>query len=74
MISLAIRCANLPTLVPPYFCTTHLVDGSTGFWWRFGGVLGGERDANESAAEDLVGEGVVVREDEGDEAMMLIYR
>lgn len=27
----AIRAANFPTLVPPYFCTTHLALGSIVF-------------------------------------------
>ena len=37
----AICEANLPTLVPPYFCTIHLASGSIVFWCKFGGVLGG---------------------------------
>src|SRR4051812_30287311 len=40
--SAAIFKANFPTLVPPNFCTSHLASGSMLFWWRFGGVLGGE--------------------------------
>ena len=39
--SVAILRGNLPTLVPPNFCTSHLADGSTVFWCRLGGVLGG---------------------------------
>lgn len=41
-MSSAILVANLPTLVPPYFWTTHVADGSMVFWWRLGGVRGGE--------------------------------
>jgi len=37
----AICEANFPTLVPPYFCTSHLASGSIVFWCKFGGVLGG---------------------------------
>lgn len=31
-MSSAILTANFPTLVPPYFCTSHLADGSMEFW------------------------------------------
>ena len=37
----AMVAANLPTLVPPYFCTSQRAAGSIEFWWRFGGVRGG---------------------------------
>jgi hypothetical protein len=37
----AICEANFPTLVPPYFCTSHLASGTIVFWCKFGGVLGG---------------------------------
>jgi hypothetical protein len=37
----AICEANFPTLVPPYFCTSHLASGMIVFWCKFGGVLGG---------------------------------
>lgn len=40
-MSFAILTANFPTLVPPYFCTSHFADGSMVFWCRFGGVRGG---------------------------------
>ena len=46
-ISSAILTANFPTLVPPYFCTSHLADGSMEFWWRLGGVRGGGGDSAE---------------------------
>jgi hypothetical protein len=34
----AILAANLPTLVPPYFWTSHFAEGSIVFWCRLGGV------------------------------------
>lgn len=40
MISSAILAANFPTLVPPYFWTSHFAAGSTVFWCMLGGVLG----------------------------------
>jgi hypothetical protein len=40
-MSSAILVTNFPTLVPPYFCTNHLEDGSMVFWCIFGGVRGG---------------------------------
>jgi hypothetical protein len=46
-ISSAILIANLPTLVPPYFWTSHLAEGSIEFWCKFGGVCGGELDRTE---------------------------
>lgn len=55
-MSSAILTLNFPTLVPPYFCTSHLASGSMVFWCRFGGVLGGEGD-NEDDLEDN-GDGV----------------
>lgn len=39
-ISSLILVANLPMLVPPYFCTIHVADGSFRFWWKLGGVAG----------------------------------
>ena len=49
-ISSAIFTANLPTLVPPNFCTSHFAAGSMEFWCRFGGVRGVDRD---DALEEL---------------------
>jgi len=47
--------ANLPTLVPPYFCTHHLASGSIVFWCKFGGVASGgvsmEGDEREEAGD-----------------------
>jgi hypothetical protein len=37
-MSVAIFCANLPTLVPPNFCTSHGTPGSVLFRSSFGGV------------------------------------
>ena len=51
-MSSAILTANLPTLVPPYFCTSHLADGSIVFWWRLGGVRGGGDSAEEEELLD----------------------
>jgi hypothetical protein len=48
----AIREANLPTLVPPYFCTSHLASGSIVFWCMFGGVLGKGGVSTEASEED----------------------
>lgn len=47
-MSVAICTGNFPTLVPPNFCTSHPIAGSMVFWWRFGGVDGGEEDVSES--------------------------
>ena len=60
-MSSAILRPNFPTLVPPYFCTSHLASGSMVFWCKFGGVLGGEGD-NEDDLEDS-GDGVDILED-----------
>lgn len=55
----AILAANFPTLVPPYFCTSHRAAGSIEFWCRPGGVASvAEADAEEDAPLDVVGEGV----------------
>ena len=52
------RTAYFPMLVPPYFCTSHLADGSAVLWCRFGGVGGkGESDWDESD-EESGGDGV----------------
>lgn len=54
----AICKANLPTLVPPYFCTSHLASGSIVFWCKFGGVLGGggvSMEDSEGVEEEEVG-------------------
>lgn len=61
-ISSAILTANLPTLVPPYFCTSHLAEGSIVFWCRFGGVAGPEDDSSEgdergSSSSDIFSSG-----------------
>lgn len=45
----AICEANFPTLVPPYFCTSHLALGSIVFWCMFGGVRGGGGDSMEGS-------------------------
>ena len=50
-MSSAILMPNFPTLVPPYFCTSHLASGLIVFWCKFGGVIGGEDD-NEEDLED----------------------
>lgn len=39
----------MPTLVPPYFCTSHLAPGSIVVWCKFGGVLGGGGDSMEDS-------------------------
>ena len=49
---MAILTGNLPTLVPPNFCTSHLTDGSTEFWCKLGGVLGRESDVSESESDE----------------------
>ena len=51
-MSSAIFTANLPTLVPPNFCTSHFADGSIEFWCRFGGVRGDEREEGLDDPED----------------------
>lgn len=51
-ISSAILTANLPTLVPPNFCTNHLAPGSMLFWCKFGGVWGGEDLGVDNDEED----------------------
>jgi hypothetical protein len=43
--------ANLPTLVPPNFCTSHLELGSILFWCKFGGVRGGDDDKDDADDE-----------------------
>lgn len=48
----AIFTENLPTLVPPNFCTNHFAFGSMVFWCRFGGVLGGDDDEKEELLEN----------------------
>jgi hypothetical protein len=56
-MSSAILTANFPTLVPPYFCTSHLADGSMVFWCKFGGVRGGgvpEEDEEELGGSDML--------------------
>lgn len=55
MISSLIRVANFPTLVPPYFCTIQVADGSFEFWCKLGGVIGDE-DSEEEEALDSGGE------------------
>ena len=62
-MSSAICEANFPTLVPPYFCTSHLASGSIVFWCRFGGVLGNGGDSTEDSEAD---EGVEVGVDGSD--------
>jgi hypothetical protein len=52
-MSLAILTANLPTLVPPNFCTSHLEDGSMLFWCKLGGVRGGDEDREEEREDEL---------------------
>jgi hypothetical protein len=55
----AICEANFPTLVPPYFCTSHRASGSIVFWCKLGGVPGGGRVSTEdSDGEEAEGEGV----------------
>jgi hypothetical protein len=55
----AICEANFPTLVPPYFCTSHLALGSIVLWCKFGGVPGGGGVATEDKeAEEVEVEGV----------------
>lgn len=49
-MSAAILVANFPTLVPPYFCTSHFESGSILFWCRLGGVEGRE-DGGDDAGE-----------------------
>lgn len=44
----AMFTANLPTLVPPYFCTSHLDEGSMLFWYALGGVRGGDEEGEEA--------------------------
>jgi hypothetical protein len=44
--------ANFPTLVPPYFCTSHLASGSIVFWCKFGGVLGNGGVSTEDSEAD----------------------
>ena len=51
-ISSAIFTANLPMLVPPYFCTIHFTEGSIVFWCKFGGVGGPGLELAELEAED----------------------
>lgn len=55
-MSSAILAANLPTLVPPYFCTSQVAAGSMLFWWRLGGVggVGSELDEVDDDGEDGV--------------------
>ena len=57
-MSSAIFSANLPTLVPPNFCTSHLAAGSIEFWWRFGGVDGEEYDELDASEADESDAGV----------------
>jgi hypothetical protein len=54
----AICKANLPTLVPPYFCTIHLASGSIVFWCKFGGVPGGGVSIEDSEGVEVVEVGV----------------
>src|ERR1700712_5458413 len=51
-ISSLIFAANLPTLVPPYFCTIQVADGSLLFWCQFGGVAGDGVSGNEEVEEE----------------------
>ena len=52
MITSAIFDANFPTLVPPYFWTSHLAAGSIVFWCMLGGVRGAlEEDIDEDRDE-----------------------
>lgn len=50
-ISSAILTANFPTLVPPYFCTSHCAEGSIVFWCKFGGVRRPEEDGDDEEEE-----------------------
>jgi hypothetical protein len=52
----AISEANFPTLVPPYFCTSHLASGSIVFWCKFGGVPGGGGVSTEDIEGDEAAE------------------
>ena len=48
-MSRAICTANLPTLVPPNFCTSHFESGSMLFWCKLGGVrVPAEEDTDDS--------------------------
>lgn len=51
-MSLAMLTANLPTLVPPNFCTSHRDDGSMLFWCRLGGVRGGDEELEEDEEDE----------------------
>ena len=52
-MSFAILTANLPTLVPPNFCTSHFVSGSMLFWCKFGGVRTPEDEESEDEREEV---------------------
>lgn len=52
-ISCAILTANFPTLVPPYFWTSHFAEGSIVFWCRFGGVRGGENEPSDDGLDGV---------------------
>lgn len=57
-ISSAILVANLPTLVPPYFCTSHRAAGSPEFWCSAVGVWGPRDDIVDGVeVEERVGDG-----------------
>ena len=64
IMSSAILAANFPTLVPPYFCTSHLAAGSMVFWCMFGGVRGALIiDSDEERDEGVEGDvGVEARD------------
>lgn len=51
-ISSLILLANFPTLVPPYFCTIQVADGSLEFWCQFGGVAGEGVSGSEEVDDD----------------------
>ena len=52
----AICTANFPTLVPPYFWTSHFAAGSMLFWCMLGGVRGPWEEREEAREEG--GDGV----------------
>ena len=71
----AMVAANLPTLVPPYFCTSQRAAGSIEFWCRFGGVRGGgvpgaddEPDGEGDEGDEEDGDGEEDGEEEGEGA------
>lgn len=48
----AICTANLPTLVPPNFCTSHFASGSMLFWCKLGGVWVSADEETDDSRED----------------------